>query len=80
MKIVRFCVPGFSYEAIGYLEGETVIDFSRGMRAFRATFPQRHRASSSEFFSIQAMLSEESPRSFSGMSGSTSPITGWRRI
>ena len=59
MKIVRFCVPGFSYEAIGYLEGETVIDFSRGMRAFRATFPQRHRASSSEFFSIQAMLSEE---------------------
>ena len=59
MKIVRFCVPGFSYEAVGYLEGETVIDFSRGMRAFRATFPLRHGASSSEFFSIQAMLSEE---------------------
>jgi len=59
MKIVRFCVPGFSYEAVGYLEGERVIDFSRGMRAFRATFPRMHRASSSEFFSIQAMLSEE---------------------
>lgn len=59
MKIVRFCVPGFNYEAVGYLEGETLIDFSRGMRAFRATFPLRHRASSSEFFSIQAMLSEE---------------------
>ena len=59
MKIVRFCVPGFDYEAVGYLEGETVIDFSRGMRAFRATFPLRHSASSSEFLSIQAMLSEE---------------------
>jgi len=59
MKIVRFCVPGFDYEAVGYLEGEAVIDFSRGMRAFRATFPLRHRTSGSEFFSIQAMLAEE---------------------
>lgn len=39
MKIVRFCVPGFSYEAIGYLEGETVIDFSRGCAPSGRHFP-----------------------------------------
>ena len=59
MKIVRFCVPDLHYEAVGYLEGETVIDFSRGMRAFRATFPLMHALPAYEFFSIETMLSAE---------------------
>lgn len=59
MKIVRFGLPDQSYEAVGYLEGETVIDFSRGMRMFAATVPVTGGLPVAEFFSIEAMLAGE---------------------